>query len=562
MELVPSFAGLVLFSAAAAAQAPCGAPGVDLAVEFGSPLNRVAVGGVDALAFSFQPVNLGSTPASWSTTSADHPVIGLALARFRVVNGASRMEQIGMSWARHVTIPALQTGNFCSCAPSAGATLGPGCNDTLSAPGNALAANLGPRHEVTPHSGTHLHPHTPASSGPFPGQLQFAPSDVTNAAGERYVAEAHVVAQDDATNAATSNNTTWLELAPAATGADATFALVGASHRGATVLDAWKELDPAVQIVEWDSQGEGRVQVAWCVTQTAPSTWHYEYAVYNRDYSPGIGRFLLTVPPSAPPRDIEFHDVAYHGADGLGGVTQSGVDWSSSIVVDPLQDADTLQWMTPHVTQAPNANALRWGTAYAFRFDCDRPPMPGFVLVEAFEPTTGSSSATLIAEIPLNTDTLIGSYCYGDGQGLPCPCGNHSPHGHGEGCTNSLGTGGHVRADGWSSLALETLTLRGTQMPNSTALYLQGTVPAGMGLGTLLGDGLLCIGGSLVRLGTKTNVAGASQFPDAGDPPLSVRGAVVPMTTYRYQIWYRNAAAFCTSATFNLSNAVNVTWVP
>lgn len=556
MSFAHAAAALASLASAAASQAPCGAPGVDLAVEFGSPLNQVAAGGVDALAFAFQPVNLGDTPASWSTTSANHPVIGLGLARFRVVNGASRMEQIGLSWVRHVTIPALSTGTWCSCAPSAGATLGPGCNDTLSAAGNTFPANLGPRHEVQPHTGAHVHPHTPASGAAFPGQLRFTPGDVTTGNGERYVVEAHVAALDDAANAATLDNTTWRELAASGTPANADFALLGPSSRGATVLDAWRVFDPNVRILEWDSQADGRLQLAWCVTQTGPSSWHYEYALYNRDYTPGVGRFMLSVPPTAPPTNLGFHDVDYHGADGVGGVTQSGADWTTSIV------AGVLAWASVPQFQDPNANALRWGTVYGFRFDCDRPPMPGFVLVEAFEPAGGPSIAMLEAERPLDMESLTWSYCHGDGQGQPCPCGNHSPSGHGEGCLNSIGTGGYLRADGWSTFAHETLTLRGMQMPNSTALYLQGTHEVAGGLGSILGDGLLCITGSLVRLGTKTNVAGASQFPDVGDPPLSVRGGVVPLTTYRYQVWYRNAAAFCTSATYNLSNAVNVIWVP
>jgi hypothetical protein len=29
-----------------------------------------------------------------------------------------------------------------------------------------------------------------------------------------------------------------------------------------------------------------------------------------------------------------------------------------------------------------------------------------------------------------------------------------------------------------------------------------------------------------------------------------------------YQVWYRNASAFCTPATFNLTNGLRVTWVP
>jgi hypothetical protein len=29
-----------------------------------------------------------------------------------------------------------------------------------------------------------------------------------------------------------------------------------------------------------------------------------------------------------------------------------------------------------------------------------------------------------------------------------------------------------------------------------------------------------------------------------------------------YQAWYRNAAAFCTPSTFNLTNGYSVTWAP
>jgi hypothetical protein len=66
----------------------------------------------------------------------------------------------------------------------------------------------------------------------------------------------------------------------------------------------------------------------------------------------------------------------------------------------------------------------------------------------------------------------------------------------------------------------------------------------------------------VIRLGTKVNAAGASQYPAVGDPSVSVRGGVVAPGTRTYQIWYRNAADFCTSDTFNLSNGVQLTWTP
>ena len=73
----------------------------------------------------------------------------------------------------------------------------------------------------------------------------------------------------------------------------------------------------------------------------------------------------------------------------------------------------------------------------------------------------------------------------------------------------------------------------------------------------------VCVAGSIVRLGTKSNSAGGSTYPASGDPSVSVRGLVPAAgATRSYQVWYRNAAAFCTTSTFNLSNGVSVTWAP
>jgi hypothetical protein len=42
-----------------------------------------------------------------------------------------------------------------------------------------------------------------------------------------------------------------------------------------------------------------------------------------------------------------------------------------------------------------------------------------------------------------------------------------------------------------------------------------------------------------------------------------VRGQIPLVGGVRaYQLWYRNAADFCTSATFNVTNAVRAVWVP
>lgn len=153
-------------------------------------------------------------------------------------------------------------------------------------------------------------------------------------------------------------------------------------------------------------------------------------------------------------------------------------------------------------------------------------------------------------------------YCLGDGTGTACPCGNASPVGTNAGCLNSSGVGGKLTASGTPSIASDSVQLSGSQMPDSPTLYFQGTTQVAGGSGTVFGDGLRCTGGTISRLGTKTNTAGSSQYPTAGDSSISVRGLVVVPGIRTYQAWYRNAASFCTPSTYNLTNGVQVTWVP
>ncbi len=151
------------------------------------------------------------------------------------------------------------------------------------------------------------------------------------------------------------------------------------------------------------------------------------------------------------------------------------------------------------------------------------------------------------------------TFCAGDGSATPCPCGNSGAAGRG--CANSVdAAGARLQATGSASLTADGLVLAGVGMPNSSALYFQGTAQQNGGLGTAFGDGLRCAGGAVVRLGTKTNTAGASNYPVGADLPVSVRGAIAAPGTRHYQIWYRNAASFCQPETFNLSNGLSVAW--
>jgi hypothetical protein len=172
------------------------------------------------------------------------------------------------------------------------------------------------------------------------------------------------------------------------------------------------------------------------------------------------------------------------------------------------------------------------------------------------EPNSLNITRVEFTYVPSSSSTR---FCSGDGSGTACPCGNSGAAGNG--CASSVNpAGANLTSTGSASLASDSLVLVGSGMPDSSALYFQGTTQVGAGMGAMFGDGLRCAGGTIVRLKTVTNSGGASQYPGPGDPSVSVRGMVVAPGTRTHQVWYRNAASFCTVSTFNLSNGIEVIW--
>jgi Tol biopolymer transport system component len=162
-----------------------------------------------------------------------------------------------------------------------------------------------------------------------------------------------------------------------------------------------------------------------------------------------------------------------------------------------------------------------------------------------------------ICELPSGTP-----FCAGDGTATPCPCGNSGVPG--SGCaTATEPDGGHLFALGTPSVSSDTFVLRGEGLPASYIVYFQGTIQANGGAGNVFGDGLLCAGGSIVRLGTKLSTGNVSGYPDDGELPISVKGSIPPGGgTRTYQGWFRASADFCTPATFNMTNGIQAVWQP
>jgi len=135
---------------------------------------------------------------------------------------------------------------------------------------------------------------------------------------------------------------------------------------GQPAIRAWKDNDPAVIESEIQVPGEGRFILAAKATELGDGYWHYEYALQNFNSHRSAGELSLCFGPFAALRNVGFHDIDYHS-----GEVYDSTDWSTTITEGGIQ------WSAQSYTGNPNANALRFGTIYNFRFDTNYPPAGG-----------------------------------------------------------------------------------------------------------------------------------------------------------------------------------------
>ncbi|PYJ16903.1 MAG: hypothetical protein DME96_08095 [Verrucomicrobia bacterium] len=116
---------------------------------------------------------------------------------------------------------------------------------------------------------------------------------------------------------------------------------------------------------------------------TNPSTgiWHYEYAIYNENLDRAIQSFA--VPTGRRIRNIGFHappqEPGWANDGTVGNTGYSSTPWTSVVT------GGSLTWSCETLAQNPNANAIRWGTLYNFRFDSNRPPQDEFAVIGFFK---------------------------------------------------------------------------------------------------------------------------------------------------------------------------------
>lgn len=173
-----------------------------------------------------------------------------------------------------------------------------------------------------------------------------------------------------------------------------------------------------------------------------------------------------------------------------------------------------------------------------------------------------SLAEMLLAEAQFELSARSGGtgndYCFGDGSGAACPCGNTGTAG--AGCAHSQGQGALLWCTGTPRVSADDLVLTTVQLPSTgVGLYLMGNQQAGSGLGVPFLDGLRCVSGQIVRFPAKA-ISGFSHLEQRD--VIATTGLLIQSgSTWNYQAWYRNPSGPCGMGA-NLSNALSVTFTP
>jgi hypothetical protein len=343
--------------------------------------------GISAFAVGTVSCNIGDQDLSWVSSTNEHPVIAQNMYRLK----GGRFEQIGMSWLKHGFFAVNDDACGFPCDhPGTGTLLGPGCSDPYSAFLNGQQANLGPRWQVNAYTGVFPYPpDDPPWDGIIARRLQVHNYDLDPAlsGGGSYFVEGQYVTADDAQAGNGVNNASYRPITVSGSGDSWTISLAGSTQQKQAAVRAWQDSDPDVVEYEAEVPGEGLFITSAKATDLGGGMWHYEYAVQNINSDRSLGSFSIPIPDGATVQNVGFHDVDYHSGEPF-----DGTDWPHTIT------SEAVTWTTAEdFATNPDANALRWGTLYNFRFDADVPPAGSLATLGLFK--TGDP-ASITADLP------------------------------------------------------------------------------------------------------------------------------------------------------------------
>ncbi|MEE8142285.1 MAG: dockerin type I repeat-containing protein [Planctomycetota bacterium] len=413
---------------ASAGPSPQGGIGPDVAVSrVGEPGSDYAYygnsGGIRTYAAATTSCNVGDEVAEWiSGSSGRHPLIAANVYR---LGADGSFDQIGQSWLKH-SFCAVSEPTCGACQPTNCSTLGIGCADTYWATLNG-DTDSGPRSQIDPQGvccpgvGTHVDsPFHATPVSPLWGRIAISDADIANP-GASYFVEVHYITHDEDPEDR-YNNASWRQI-----NLGFTFITnIGPLHMFESAIEAWKGFAGAT-VQDIILADEGMFHVGHLVQDNGDGTWHYEYAIHNLNADRSGQGFQLPIPAGVTLTNIEFHDTDSHS-----GEIYSSTDWGLD------QSGGNITWSTESYGANQNANAIRWGTTYSFRFDADAPPGDVDAKLFLFKPGAGTN-VTLPVEGPelscftfvrgnVNLDgkmniadaVYIFNYLFGDGP-LPTP---------------------------------------------------------------------------------------------------------------------------------------------
>jgi hypothetical protein len=361
------------------------------------------VGTQIGLAIGTDSCNNGTEPVDWfALPQTDHPVVPQNL--YRMSGGASndeRFEQIGQSWMKH-TFLALEQSVCDTCNTSGcqtGTHLCPGCSDPYVSSLNGDQGSIGSRAWINPFTGSfpsNANNHSGHIHNGVSHRILVETSDVLPSGnpGATYFGEAAYISPHEYTWCQSHpdecnmfNNFSYREFSVSGGPTFFDFSPVSDTVRMQPAIQAWAATGATVQQLEPDPGNDGIFFVGYKVTGPNAGVWHYEYAIFNMNLDRAVQSFEVVYPLFPPSlTDVEFHAPPQHPGWANDG-TQNDQGYSSTPWTFTKKFSSAI-WNCETFAQNQNANAVRWGTLYNFRFDSTAPPADSTANIGFFK--TGS----------------------------------------------------------------------------------------------------------------------------------------------------------------------------
>jgi len=366
------------------------------------------------LAVATTSCNNGDQPINWfALPSTDHPVVPQNFYRMSGgTNNDERFEQIGQSWMKH-TFGADEfdqcnlgcTTNNCT----QWTTLCPGCSDPYDATENGQRTLIGSRAWINPFTGAF-----PATANDHTGHVHDGVShrirvetsdlDPTQNQGATYFVEAAYITPHEYTWCQSHpgqcnmyNNVSYRQYNVSGSPPNFTFSPAGATLLKRPAIRAWT--GATVTQCQPDPANDGIGLIGYKVTNRSIGVWHYEYAVYNMNLDRAIQSFSVPLGAGVNISNVDFHappqEPGWANDGTFNNQGYSSTPWTVT------QASNSITWDTETFAQNQNANAIRWGTLYNFRFDSNQAPHTSTATVGFFK--TGSPIPVVI-EAPVLAD--------------------------------------------------------------------------------------------------------------------------------------------------------------